>query len=243
MNVDTQISKPTQTIHRDLPNAWADDRDSKLQSAKRIDWRFLLPDAQLGRVGYSGPQSGALVSALQQFCATLSFIPVPVPATTGPTAQANFERVVLHSASLADVKDVSSLLMPGGYLYWEIDRMAHFSGWRAKGKRKGQVTSRSRWSGNWPLRHFSAYSQVVKQLGFSDIQVNWHRPNFEACLELIPLDEPLALASVFARAAGNLSSQLQMATGRYLMKTGMLARVVPCFSIVACKRASSVAIR
>ena len=243
MNIDTQVSKPTQTINRDLPNDRANDRDSKLQSAKRIDWRFLLPDAHLGRVGYSGPQSGALVSALQQFCDTLSFIPVPVPAAAGPATQANFERVVLHSASLADVKNVSSLLMPGGYLYWEIDRTIHFSARRVKGKWKGQGKSRSGWSENWPLRHFRAYSQVVKQLGYSDIQVNWHRPNFEGCLEMIPLDEPIALASVFARAAGNLSSQLQMATGRYLMKTGMLARVVPCFSIVACKRGSSVAIR
>ncbi|CAN5421078.1 hypothetical protein BH10CHL1_BH10CHL1_45270 [soil metagenome] len=188
-------------------------RDSLLQASRRIDWRFLLPDPRLGRVAYCGPAKNSLVSALKQFSTTLTPFPLTAAGVPTPSNQPGFERVVLHSPTVSDLDCATKLLMPGGYLYWEIDRTKKLAG----------------------LHHFRHYVGVLAQRGFDDIHVHWHRPNFEACLELIPLDQPNVLRYVFARSAGNLSGQLQMAVGRILLKTTLLARLVPCFSLVACK--------
>ncbi len=185
-------------------------RDSRLQASRRIDWRFLLPDPRLGRVAYCGPAKSSLAIALQQFSAGLTIFPLDRSAPVDPFG---FEQIVVHSSNLADVDRANQLLLPGGYLYWEIDRT------------KGLVG----------LRHFRHYVNHLEQRGFGDIHVHWHRPNFEACLEIIPLDQPSALRYVFARPAGNLAGQLQMVAGRMLLKTALFARMVPCFSLVACK--------
>ena len=40
------------------------DADALLQASRRVDWRFLLPDPNLGRVAYLGPRRGALLDSL-----------------------------------------------------------------------------------------------------------------------------------------------------------------------------------
>ena len=95
---------------------------------------------------------------------------------------------------------------------------------------------RHTWKEHWRLHHFRDYVARLERLGFHNIHVSWHRPNFESCLEIIPLNVPLALGYVFTRRPGNLVGQIKLATGRYLMKTHLLARLVPCLSVVACKR-------
>ncbi|MCX6044534.1 MAG: hypothetical protein NT075_05425 [Chloroflexi bacterium] len=205
---------PMKIIETAAPQAG---RDGQLQASRRIDWRFLLPDPRLGRVAYRGPAKGSLVSALQQFSTTLTLFPLAGPNVAGPSGQPGFERVVLHSPNVADLDRAAAVLMPGGYLYWEIDRTKKLVG----------------------LHHFRHYVSALARRGFTDIHVHWHRPNFEGCLELIPLDQPSALNYVFARVAGTRSGQLQMAVGRILLKTTLLARLVPCFSLVACKGPAS----
>jgi len=195
-------------------------RDSRLQTSRRIDWRFLLPFPKLRRVAYLGPEGGALLLSVKQFSGSLTIISSSDPANYASENHSSFELVVLHSPSVADLDKAKTFVMPGGYLYWEIDR-------------------RQTWKGHRLLRHFRHYVVHLERLGFCNIQVNWHRPNFELCLEIIPLDDPLALGYVFSRRPSNLLGQIKLATGRYLVKTHLFARLVPCLSVVACKGLAS----
>jgi hypothetical protein len=195
-------------------------RDSKLQISRRIDWRLLLPDPNLRRVAYLGPYGGALPAALNQFSDLLTIISPLGQPVYRQNDHSRFELVVLHSPDLADLDRASTFILPGGYLYWEIDRT-------------------KTWKERRRLRHFWDYAARVERLGFCNIQVSWHRPNFESCREIIPLNNPLALGYVFSRRPGNLAGHMKLAIGRYLMKTGLLARLVPCLSVVACKRLAS----
>jgi len=233
MNANQQARKP-ERLEAGQPGA---SRDNKLQNARRIDWRFLLPNPHLGRVGYWGPSHGGLATVLNQFSDSLTLIAPPYQPTQAADANVNFEQVVLHSSNLADLNKASTLLMPGGYLYWEIDRTVRFRSLSQLIKRKERLAASgdSNWKAHWGPPHFRDYVSAVAQLGFCDIQVSWHRPNFETCLEIIPLDDPVALNYVFSRSASNLASQAQLLAGRYLMKARLFARLVPCFSIVASK--------
>lgn len=195
--------------HRRLVGARG--KDQALQLVRRLDWRFLLPNPTLGDVAYLGPMSGTLPSALQQFSELLTIV-MPSDHSRADVAMAcSYEVVVLRSPAISAVKNVTPLLRSGGYLYWEIERVSG-------------------------IGHVEEYVKAVQRQGFDDIQVSWHRPDFESCLEIIPLSDPVALRFAFARRPESVGKRLKFAAGRLLMTTGLLARVVPCFSIVARKR-------
>ncbi len=195
-------------------------RDHKLLTSRRIDWRFLLPNTDLRRVAYLGPDGGALLVALKQFSSSLTILSSSDHTNYASENCSTFELVVLHSPSLEDLDKAKTFVMPGGYLYWEIDR-------------------RQTWKEHRRFRHFRDYVARLDRLGFHNIHVSWHRPNFESCLEIIPLNVPLALGYVFTRRPGNLVDYIKLAAGRYLMATRLLDRLVPCLSVVACKRLKS----
>jgi hypothetical protein len=184
------------------------DKDHALQLVRRLDWRFLLPNPILGDVAYIGTMSGTLPGALQQFSELLTIV---LPSD-GPRSDVHlacsYETVVLRSPEVSAVKQAKPLLTAGGYLYWEVERASR-------------------------VDHVRNYIKAVERLGFEDIQVNWHRPDFESCLEMIPLTDSRALRFAFARRHESTTKRLKFAAGRLLMTTGLLARVVPCFSIIA----------
>lgn len=216
----------------------AGDRDQLLQLSRRLDWRFLLPTPQLGKVAYLGPVAATLPGALYHFCDSLTLIAgtEKLSSEEAQESKAYFDQVVVCSQRLADAQMAASLLAEGGYLYWEIKRPALCTMLRTLVVDKKQPTpftfGKHR---RWDLASCRKYSAYLAQLGFTDIAAHWHRPDFENCLEFIPLDDPIALASAFARSAGSLLSMVQLAIGRKLIKTPLLAYTVPCFSIVACK--------
>ena len=183
-------------------------KDHALQIVRRLDWRFLLPNPNLGHVAYIGPPSGTLPFALKQFSELLTMVSKADESRVGVKVDGSHEVVVLRSADVAAVDNVKPLLTSGGYLYWEVERASS-------------------------LRHVRDYIAPIERLGFDDIQVSWHRPDFESCLEIIPLRDPVALRFAFARSRGSVSKRVKFAAGRFLMTAGLLARVVPCFSIIA----------
>ena len=213
------------------------DRDRKLQLSRRIDWRFLLPSLDLHRVAYIGPEGGAQPVALNQFCDSLKIIHPPYHEVYEPGHHSKFELVVLHSRDLADIEKARMLLVPGGYLYWEIAPRKWRSFLREMTKSGTQIYSRQNpiWKECFGSRHFRHYVESLERHGLCTIQVNWHRPNFESCLEIIPLNNPKALDYVFARGASNLMGQIKLLAGRYLMKAHLLAHLVSCVSVIAYK--------
>jgi hypothetical protein len=219
--------------------------DEDLQLARRIDWRFLLPEPYLRHVAYFGREQGALPSALKHFSESLRINSV---AENG-----SFDLVVLHLIEASNLAKAHQLLAPGGFLYWEMKPIhwaASLGGitkhsprplWApVEAKEYGLATVPHKGAGLQQniLRLFHDHIAALEGLGFGEIQMHWQRPNFEACLEIIPMNDPMALDYAFSRPCRDWVSRLKFAAGRIMMQTGVLAHLSPCFSVIARKDAA-----
>lgn len=182
--------------------------DALLQASRRVDWRFLLPDPNLGEVAYLGPAHGSLLESLRLFSAALT---VTASATIHDRQPMQFDVVVMLAPSDKRVKQGAELVKPGGFLY---------------------VEARRRWA-----RSPAGYVSALRRLGFIEVAAYWHWPNFESCTEIIPLGDPVALVHALGRRRSGGATRLKSALGRGLVRMGLLPRLVPCFSLVARKRA------
>jgi hypothetical protein len=230
--------------------------DHELQLARRIDWRFLLPEPYLRRVAYLGPETGALPAALKHFCESLRVNAVE--------KNGSFDLVVLRLREASSLAKAEALLVPGGYLYWEMKPVEWAASWQniikriprllplsisgvfygsetewaaADAKENGFATGPHKGAGLQKnvLNLFHDHAAALERLGFGDIQMHWQRPNFEACLAIIPMNDPVALDYAFSRPRSDWASRLKFAAGRIMMQTGLLAHLTPCFSLIARK--------
>lgn len=211
------------------------DTDARLQFSKRIDWRFALPDPQLRQVAYIGPIEEDLVESLRMFCDSLTVFFTHDNTTFIQDTEKKFDLVILKSLRLEVLEKVSSLLKPDGYLYWEIDKSNAVKSFWSDGGRSGIKTILNKISTNSSFNLFScdAYFAILSNLGFHNIEVHWHRPNFTHCLEIIPLNNTTALNLILSRSKKKFWGRLKLAFGRFLLKRDMLANIVPCISIIA----------
>jgi len=195
--------------------------DKDLQLSRRLDWRFLLPQPDLGRVAYLGSDDTTLPSALSHFSDSFTVIPQQAAESAEAAGSDTFPLVVLRSWKLADLKRASALLSSGGSLYWEIDRKA----WLLSGRGVQRF---------WYLysHHPVAW---LRRLGFASVEMYWHYPDFEACREIIPLNDRSALDYVFSRNHGSVGRRLLLRGAGSLARTGALRHLVPCLSVVARK--------
>lgn len=194
--------------------------DQDLQLARRIDWRFLLPEPYLRRVAYLGPESGTLPTALQHFSESFQII--------SANEKGKFDLVVLRLRDVTDLEKTHKLLVPGGFLYWEVPPLtwAAFLRQRANG---ANLDLPKRWRRVPNLFH--DHVAALERLGLHDIQMHWQRPNFDACLEIIPLNET-TLDYAFARPRSDLASRIKFTAGKLMMQTGLLTPLAPCFSLI-----------
>ena len=84
--------------------------------ARRVDWRFLLPDPAPERVALIGRADDALGEALAALCGA------PVRherAPDGADTEARFDLVVLVAGGTEDARCAARLVAPGGTLRWE----------------------------------------------------------------------------------------------------------------------------
>lgn len=198
--------------------------DQDLQLARRIDWRFLLPEPYLRRVAYWGPAKGALPAALEHFSESFQVV--------SANDAGAFDLVVLRLREVADLGKANELLAHGGFLYWEMKPVNWTAAlhYRTNGK-SDSMPKRWRRVPNF----FHEQVEALQRLGFQDIQIHWQRPNFEGCLEIIPMQEATALDYAFGRPRSDLASRVKFAAGKVMMQTGLLAHVTPCFSLIAQK--------
>jgi hypothetical protein len=177
--------------------------DLALQAARRVDWRFLLPDPDLGRVAYVGAVDGELLAALERFSASVEVV--------DPSAirDGDFDLVVLRNPRREALAALERLLPAGGHVYAELDRGA---------------ASRPRSAGAW--------AQALRAAGFEDVQAWWHWPSFDSCAEIASLDEPEAVRFLLARRRSGLHSRALAVVARILLAAGALGAVVPSASVV-----------
>jgi hypothetical protein len=204
------------------PTARRSDQD--LQLTRRIDWRFLLPEPYLRRVAYFGPSNGTLPSALEHFSESFRII--------SSHDGGNFDLMVLRLREIPDLAKANKLLVSGGFLYWELKPINWAATLQHRANGKHDSTPK-RWRRVPSLFH--AHIAALTRLGFQDIQIHWHRPNFEGCLEIIPMNEATALDYAFGRPRSDLANRIKFAAGKVMMQTGLLAHLTPCFSLLARK--------
>jgi hypothetical protein len=192
------------------------DADALLQASRRVDWRFLLPDPNLGHVAYLGPARGALLESLRLFSASLA---------QGEAAGAQYDVVAAHNPSSDALWRAAGLVRPGGYLYVEAFGPLHRSRLRHG-------------LGRWP-RFAADYVAAVERLGLAEAVAHWHWPNFESCAEIVPLADLDAMLLALGRRRSGAGARLKSAFGRALLRSGLFARLAPCFSVVARKPESA----
>lgn len=185
--------------------------DVLLRASRRVDWRFLLPHPDLGQVAYLGPADKSLVEALHLFSAALAVLESAPPQDS---RAAQFDVVVTRWPSNDMLERAAEFVRPGGFLYVEVYR---------------------RW-GSGRLRSSADYVSAIRRLGFAEVEAYWHWPDFETCAEIVPLDDPAAMLHALGRRRSGGAARLKSAVGRWLLRMGLLARLVPCFSIVARKQ-------
>ncbi len=197
--------------------------DALLQASRRVDWRFLLPDPNLGQVAYLGPARGTLLESVKLFSAALTLVKTPPPLDP---SLAQYDVVVAHQPSYLTLLQAATLARRGGFLYVE----AYGLFWPGRRQRRNGL----RVNMNDPrLRYPSDYLDTLRRLGFAAVEAYWHWPSFEACAEIVSLSDQAALLHALGRRRSDWAARLQSTIGRWLVRTGWLARLVPCFSVVA----------
>ncbi len=174
----------------------------------------MLPDPRLEYVACIGAPAGDFIAALDAFSRHFEKI-TDVKSAANQINKFEFDVLVASQAKPAEIEAALPLLKPEGFLYWEVER--------------------SRLEGAAKFRSVYSYRKHLKKMGFGDIQIYWHRPNFAACKEIIPLENTAALNFTLAKGHVGLKGQAKEIAGKLLKMSGLLAFVVPCFSLVAKK--------
>ncbi len=185
--------------------------DELLQRSRRLDWRFLLPNPDLGRVVYFGPASGDLWDALGYFAQDV------IDGQSLPAgASEQFDTAVLEGQSIDTLARVGALLRPGGVLYAELRR------------RVGREIP-------WQVRRFAS---AAERAGFRQIETFWHWPDFAACTKIIPLDDPSGVCNVVTTNRHGATAWLIQQVTRAGFGVGLTGWFVSCISVLA-RRANS----
>jgi hypothetical protein len=88
------------------------DRFDRVQAARRIDWRFLLPEPDLGDVVCVGTPEPELLESLRLLSASVTV------AVDGERRGA-YDVAVLRNPSTMEIETAAQLLRPGGWVYIE----------------------------------------------------------------------------------------------------------------------------
>jgi hypothetical protein len=204
--IQTEIELPSMTAS--LPTTeQIGTSDLDLQLCRRLDWRFLLPDSRLGNVAYIGEENLSLVRALQPFSTSFTFV-----SEEKFNRNWAFDGVVITSVSPANLDCAARVLNRGAWLYAESD-----------------VASRRRIKG---LHRLCA---SVRCRGFEDVRAYWHRPNFESCREIVPMQE-IPLNYVLARQQADIAGRVKSLFARVAKGLGLLPSIIPSISVVAVKQ-------
>lgn len=196
--------------HEQIVRGGSSGADRRLAMSRRLDWRFLLPDGRLRHVGYLGSSRGTLFASLEMFSDTLTRL--EPDASNAEDRQ--FDVLVLEAPRRATLRRARRLVRPGGCLYAEIRRLA--AAWRPA-----------------TLLPPASYAAAVREGGFLDVELHWHWPDFERCTRMVPLGSGEGFSYLLSRGHAAFGPQLKAATGRFLLRSGMLGWCVPAVSVVA----------
>ena len=189
--------------------------------ARRIDWRFLLPNPALGRVAYLGVQDRSHLEALRLFSQSLSILS-EIDLDRGD--EFGYDIVVISGSDIEGIQKATDMVKPGGCLY--VESFGYFN------QLLRQLKNDSARLNGLHLYRLREYSRLLREQGFTDIQFYWHWPNFRECTKIIPLEDK-TVQYVFLYARRSIKARLRSLIGRLLLRIGLLESLVPHFSMIA----------
>ena len=185
------------------------DHDALLQSSRRVDWRFLLPEPDLGRVASIGPSDPELVESLGLLSEEL----VSLDPEASPQEEEPFDRVVLRNPELEEIELARALLDPGGWVYIEVETPL------ARARALGSRSARG-------------YARALRKLGFVDVGTYLHWPDFSSCRAIVALDDAVAVRQALTRGRRDARARLVTRLGPALASARQLALFAPCASVI-----------
>lgn len=186
-------------------------RDGTLQRVRRLDWRFLLPDAGLERAVYLGPGNDGLLAALRECSPSLASVSPAGDARHAALRDASFDLAVVQSPDPASLARAAALLRRGGRLYCELAPAA------------------------WARRASSPTPSRFVALGFRDVERHWHYPDFDRCRSIVPADRASAAAYFLGRSLGRLGTPLVASLAARLLYSPLGRPLLRSVSVVARK--------
>ncbi len=198
--------------------------EDELRIVRRLDWRFLLADPNLKEVAYIGPDDKSLVDSLRYFSDV--FTRFDCSESDALRKRGGSFDLVVSRAGGEVLETAYMLLRAGGSVYWELERTT-IGATLLGGKKKV--------NGSENRGHFRKYVRQMQEAGFQDVRAYWHRPDFERCLDIVPLDHSAALSYFFSKDGADLKGKVKKAGGWLLNQGGLLSFMAPCFSVVGCK--------
>jgi len=194
------------------PGPGPNDAD-RLERARRIDWRLLLPDPSPGRVGLAGEPDARLAAALTD----AGWEPVALDearaAHDGPGDTSGLDLVVAVAPTARGLVAGIGAVRPGGWLYAECHGLATRRG-RRGALGPAVVVARLRRAGFDPVR-----LQVQAPAGAPKV--------------IVPIDGPAALRLFLERRRGMLGRAPVVAGLELARRAGLVTRLAPLVSVVA----------
>lgn len=121
-----------------------------------------------------------------------------------------FELVVLVGEG--PVHEAARRVAPGGSLYWELPRNVRLA--------QGQLQ--------------------MRDTGLTEVRAHWHHPSFDACREIVPLDNAHVLRHVLQGGAHGARGELRRAAGRWLCRLGRVESMARDRSLLAVRPGQSI---
>jgi len=194
-----------------------------------------LPNPELNNVVYFGEYDRTLFKSLKQFSHRFSIVPTTDNNSHWDEGKQKFDLGVLKSCKIEYIKKIETFLVNGGYLYWEINR--NFS-LKSKIIETNNQAAKNDLLSDFHKDNFRRINFFVSYLyesGFSNISVQWHRPSFDSCLEIIPLINSSALDHFLSKTQYQIKDKLKYSLVRFLSKVELLDYFIKNFSIIAQK--------
>ena len=187
------------------------------ERVRRLDWRFLLPEPDLGRTAYVGPREGALPEALKAFARPF----VPVNEERGRSGDEDCDLAVVASRDREDLARALRRVRPGGHLYWEVDR-------------RPLLRRSPSGDGRWPRgsragRLLANPSRTLEGLGLVDVRVGCPFPSIQRPKTILSPDPAAVRLATSMRNGGTfgMGPILDLAS-----RMGLLPRILPTLAVV-----------
>ena len=182
-----------------------------LAASRRVDWRFLLPDPELGHVACSADADPSLVHACRLFGRSLTLLG---QAREEP-APASVDVLVLVDPQRDELGSALDLVRPAGWVYLEVHGPL---------TRRGRRLRRPRFP--------SDHAAELRGLGLDQVEAYWHWPDFDSCTEIMPLGEPAAIRGSLLRRQESRGRSALVSVARFLLATRLLPLAVTHGSVI-----------